>query len=115
MVADFGALVAQSKVWVLESSSIDGFIVMYPKDDALQVDNVAVDPLLHGHGFGGDLLAFAETEAKRRGFTEITLYTNARMTENLSFYPSLGYREISRRNEDGFDRVYFSKSLLQQA
>lgn len=115
MIADFASLVAQKKVWVLDRSDIDGFIVMYPKNDALQVDNVAVDPLLHGQGLGGALLAFAEDEAKRLGITELTLYTNAQMTENLSLYPSLGFREVGRRKEDGLDRVYFSKTLLQQA
>jgi len=88
---------------------------MFLEDDALQVDNVAVDPLLHGNGLGGDLLDFAESEAKRHGLGKITLFTNARMTENLSLYPALGYREIGRRNEEGFDRVYFQKTLLQQA
>ena len=39
------------------------------------------------------------------------LYTNARMTENLSLYPHLGYVEVERREEDGFDRVFFEKGL----
>ncbi len=33
------------------------------------------------------------------------------MHENLRFYPRLGYREVGRRLEDGFRRVYFSKQL----
>jgi hypothetical protein len=33
------------------------------------------------------------------------------MTENLLLYPSLGYHLIDRRREDGFDRVFFRKSL----
>jgi ribosomal protein S18 acetylase RimI-like enzyme len=115
MIADFSTLVDEGKVWVHGAAGLNGFIVMYAAEQSLQVDNVAVDPLLHGNGYGAQLLEFAEAEAKRRGITEITLYTNVHMTENLSFYPSLGYREIGRRNEDGFDRVYFSKSLLQQA
>lgn len=115
MVADFDGLVRNGHVWVLDNTSTTGFIVMFPEGDALQVDNVAVDPIQHGYGFGAELLEFAEDEAQRLGLNEITLYTNIHMTENLSFYPSLGYREIGRRNEDGFDRVYFSKKLLQQA
>ncbi len=114
MLADFSALVSQKKVWVLENRTIDGFIVMFEKNGALQVENVAVDPIKHGNGYGGQLLNHAELEAKRKGISEITLYTNVRMTENLSFYPALGFRETGRRKEDGFDRVYFSKALLQQ-
>jgi len=77
----------------------------------LQIENVAVDPIQHGYGFGAQLLQFAEDEAIRMGLGQITLYTNIHMTENLSFYPSLGFRETGRRREDGFDRVYFAKSL----
>jgi hypothetical protein len=34
------------------------------------------------------------------------------MVENLALYPRLGYREDGRRVEDGFDRVFFSKRLV---
>jgi hypothetical protein len=34
------------------------------------------------------------------------------MTENLSFYPRLGYIEVARRAEHGFNRVFFEKSFL---
>lgn len=33
------------------------------------------------------------------------LYTNEKMTENLSIYPKLGYVEVGRRTENGFNRV----------
>jgi ribosomal protein S18 acetylase RimI-like enzyme len=61
------------------------------------------------------LIAFAEREAARRGFDEITLYTNAQMTENLALYPALGYMEIGRRSEYGFDRVFFRKAIRNRA
>ncbi len=115
MVADFKALIGEGKVWVSDRSPVNGYIVMYARDQALQIENVAVDPAQHGDGFGKALLGFAEAEAKRLNLDEITLYTNVHMTENLSFYPSMGYRETARRCEDGFDRVYFAKKLFQQA
>jgi len=115
MVADFAQLVASHKVWVLEEREIYGFIVMFPKDTALQIENVAVDPIVHGNGYGGKLLAFAESEAKAANLDRITLYTNVHMTENLSFYPSHGYRESGRRAEEGFDRVYFSKEIAMDS
>ncbi len=115
MVADFETLVASGKVWVLDAEGVVGYVVMYPHDGAYQIDNLAVDPMFQGVGYGAQLLQFAEDEAAGQGLEDMTLYTNARMTENLSFYPSHGYREIGRRKEDGFDRVYFGKSLLQKA
>ena len=33
------------------------------------------------------------------------------MTENLKLYPYLGYQELGRWNEDGFDRAFFRKEL----
>lgn len=115
MVADFHALIGAETVWVWDGPPVHGFIVMYSGDQSIQVENVAVDPSCHGSGFGRALLGFAETQAKRLNLHEITLYTNVQMTENLSFYPALGFREMGRRFEDGFDRVYFSKRLGLQA
>lgn len=33
------------------------------------------------------------------------------MTENLSPYPRVGYVEVTRSREHGFDRVFFEKTL----
>lgn len=115
MLADFRSLVKAGRVWVLDEPPVQGFVVMYPVDVTLHVENVAVDPLQHGRGFGGALVNFAESHAAAHAIGQISLYTNVHMTENLSFYPSLGYRETGRRNEDGFDRVYFSKDLPSSA
>lgn len=45
------------------------------------------------------------------GLSEVRLYTNVKMTENLSYYPRRGYREVERRTENGFERVYYSRVL----
>ena len=57
------------------------------------------------------LLDRAERDAVELGFSEVRLYTNEAMTENLSFYPRHGYRETGRAVQDGFRRVYFSKTV----
>ena len=56
-------------------------------------------------------MALAEEEARRRGLREVRLYTNEAMTENLAYYPRLGYTETRRALHDGFRRVFFSKTL----
>ena len=33
------------------------------------------------------------------------------MTENVAWYPHLGYTEVDRRTDGGFDRVFFCKDL----
>lgn len=56
-------------------------------------------------------MAFAETEARRLGLAEISLYTNVVMTENLDFYAHLGFRQTHEVVEDGFHRVYMAKAV----
>ena len=58
---------------------------------------------------GRALIGFAERRARDLGLGSVELYTNALMTENLRYYPRLGYVEYDRRSEHGFDRVYFRK------
>lgn len=111
MIADFHGHLDAGELWVLDLPPVTGYIVMYEKDGALQIDNLAVAPLSHGSGFGRQLLDHAEERAVAAGLPLITLYTNVHMKENLSFYPAHGFSEIARRHEDGFDRVFFSKSL----
>ncbi len=117
MRADHAASIAAGRVHVLdEDGTVRGLIVLDDRPpDALHVASVAVRPDAHGLGFGRALLAYAEAEALRRGFARIELYTNAAMTENLGFYPRLGYEETGRRVEDGYARVYFVKRLEPRA
>ncbi|MDX1423296.1 MAG: GNAT family N-acetyltransferase [Kiloniellales bacterium] len=112
MVADFQAQIAAGQVYVAEADGeVAGFVVLYPRRDHLHVENVAVFPARQGLGLGGALLAFAEQEARRRRLAAVELYTNAKMTENLALYPRLGYREIDRREEAGFSRVFYRKEI----
>ncbi len=112
MAADHGALVAAGEVHVLEEASERlGLIVQRDAGDHLYIDILAVLPAAQHRGIGRQLLGFAEAEARRLGLPALRLFTHARMTENLRFYPRLGYRQIEQRIEDGFDRVHFEKRL----
>ena len=112
MVADFPAQIAVGEVHVLEAErGLQGFIVLRAAADHLFVENVAVRPARQGKGDGRRLMAFAEATARRLDLPAIRLYTNVKMTENLPFYERLGFAEVERRREDGFDRVYFRRSL----
>lgn len=112
MTADFAALVAAGDAYVLlDGAAVTGVLVAVVQPDHVHVESVAVAPAAQGRGHGRTLLAFAEELATRRGLSQTRLYTNAAMTENLALYPRLGYVEVDRRHEDGFDRVYFVKDL----
>ncbi len=112
MDADYAALIEWANVWVLiDGEHLVGSVVTYPDGDHLLLDAVAVAPATQGRGFGSLLLRRAEDDARDAGLAEVRLYTNAAMTENLTFYPRHGYAETHRARQDGFDRVFFSKVL----
>lgn len=113
MVADFAAQIAAGDVHVAtdDDGRFEGFIVFYDEDDHVMLENVAVHPRAAGKGVGRALVGFCENAARQRQLGAVHLYTNEKMTENLSIYPRLGYVEVGRRSEDGFDRVYFEKTL----
>jgi len=112
MLDDYAKRIAGGQVWVLDGASgIVGIVVLEESPDGFLLDNIAVDPGQQGKGFGRVLLAFAETAARHRGFSDIRLYTHALMTENIALYRRIGYVETSRVTEKGFDRVYMTKPL----
>ena len=112
MVADFASQIGDGQVFLaIEAGRAAGFIVCFARPTDYFIENIAVDPISQGKGVGRELMAFAETRAGAMGLTRLELYTNAKMHENLALYPRLGWRETDRRTEDGFDRVYFAKTL----
>jgi ribosomal protein S18 acetylase RimI-like enzyme len=112
MLDDYAARIAQGQAWVLEEAGrILGMLVLDAQADGFLLDNIAVRPECQGGGHGRTLMAFAETEARRRGWHEIRLYTHVLMTENQALYRRLGYVETGRVTEKGFERVYMAKRL----
>lgn len=115
MVADFEDAIKKRIIFVARltqtSTDIAGFVVFFKRGDHIHLENIAVDPQAQGNGVGRALISFVEQSAQAAGCKAIELYTNEKMTENLSLYPKLGYEEIERRQEDGFSRVYFRKEI----
>ncbi len=112
MSADYAALVAAREVWVAErDGAVVGLLVLRLAADHLLLDNVAVSRDVRGTGLGGQLLAFACAHAREHGRTEIRLYTNEAMTENIAYYPRHGFVETHRAVEHGYRRVFFAKHL----
>jgi GNAT superfamily N-acetyltransferase len=112
MSDDYATQIAAGTVWVaVDDGELVGVIVLEDRPEALQVANVAVRPESQGRGVGRALLSFADDEARRRGYDAVILYTNVHMTENVERYPKLGYVEVGRGREHGFDRVFFRKDL----
>lgn len=113
MVADFANQIAagQAHVAISPDGQAVGYVVFYPEGPAMHLEAVAVVPDATGQGIGKLLIQFCENAALRSGLRTVQLYTNQKMVANLSIYPHLGFTEVGRRSEDGFERIYYEKTL----
>jgi len=105
VVSALGAFVAT------RDDRIVGVLVLWPHPDHVLVETLAVAPEEQGRGIGSALLDRAELTAIEAGTNAVRLYTNARMTEALAYYPRRGYAEVGRETVHGFSRVLFEKRL----
>ena len=110
MLRDYGPSVQDGTTWVT-GFPVAAVLTLYPGDDHLLVENIAVHPSAQGRGLGRALMGFAEQEAARRGLPRMTLYTHEVMTKNQAIYDRLGYIEVERRVQDGYRRIYMEKRL----
>jgi len=112
MTADYAQAVRGRQAWAaIQDRQIVGFAVLIAKPGYLLLENVAVLPAAQGRGIGARLLCLAEDHARSLGLSEIRLYTNEAMTENLAYYPRHGYAETHRSEQDGYHRVFFRKPI----
>jgi N-acetylglutamate synthase-like GNAT family acetyltransferase len=114
MSENWAEVIQTQDVLVLrDSERVVGSITFHvdEESDSLKIDNLVVDPTIQGRGYGGFLIKHAELEAQQRGLPSVTLFTNVKMFENIGFYAKLGFKEVDRKVEDGFERVYFYKKL----
>ena len=112
MTADYADLIRQDRVFVLlEAGGYRAVLVLKQEQTTLWIDNVAVHPDHQHRGLGRRLLAYAEQRARAARLAEVRLYTNEHMVENISLYRRLGYQEMERRAEAGFQRVFMRKLL----
>ncbi len=112
MVAAFKRQIELDHVYVVMCRSLfAGYVVFYPEDDHIQLENVAIIPSYAGQGIGKKLIEFVEQKARDLDHQAVELYTNEAMTENLAMYPKLGYVEIERNQQMGFSRVFFRKHV----
>lgn len=115
MTMDYRQAIAEHQVWIMEArSGCVGVLVLMPQSDHMLIYSVVVDPAHQGRGYGRQLMALAERETRRHGLSELRLYTNALMGENIRFYKRIGYSETARhphpKHPDSL-LVFMSKDL----
>ena len=109
---DYGEKVRDACVYVADDEDrVVGLIVLIEAPDHLLIENVAVEPDRQHSGIGRALLNLAEIHARERGLTELRLYTNVVLVDNIRLYTRFGYRETGREITSRFERVNFSKHL----
>lgn len=112
MNADFAAQTMAGQIHVaVHRELLVGYVVFFSVKDCMHLENLAVLPSYSGKGIGKKLIAFVELKARESGKRSIELYTNEAMTENLAMYPKLGFIEIERKQQMGFNRVFFQKII----
>ena len=112
MLQDYATVLREALVTVAEvGGEIVGVLVLSNTAEGLLIENVAVHPTSKRQGVGRALLHHAESEARRLGCSNLYLYTNELMTENIALYARYGYQEYERRQEQGFRRVFMRKAV----
>src|SRR4051812_46433136 len=112
MTADYESIASSGRALLARrGAAVIGMLVTSLEESALLVENLAVLPEARGAGVGSLLLQRAEDLARAAGRTEIRLYTNEAMVENLAYYRRRGFVETHRAAHEGFRRVFFTKTL----
>lgn len=109
---DYRARIAAGEVDVLvDAGGMAGLVVLETDRDPSVLETLAVADRARGLGLGRILVAHAEAASRAAGCRTISLFTHEAMTENQAIYPRLGFVETHRAHQNGFDRVFFAKSL----
>ncbi|HJZ46410.1 MAG TPA: GNAT family N-acetyltransferase [Roseiflexaceae bacterium] len=112
MTADYQQILAVHPVWMMWIDEHPaGVLVLLHEPDAMLIYSVAVAPAYQKRGHGRRLLEWAEAEARRSGYAQIRLFTNALMTQNIALYTQLGYTETSREPYQGLTLVHMRKPI----
>lgn len=113
MNQDYTEVLLNNTVYVVEASQIIGVLVVKVLPPRLFIENIAVLPDFQGRGIGKQLLDMSERVAKTNQCCVLSLYTNTAMTENISWYQSIGFQTTETKVVDGYHRVYMEKQILE--
>ncbi|MBL8560735.1 MAG: GNAT family N-acetyltransferase [Gemmobacter sp.] len=122
MRADLAAAQAAGQLWVAGAgegtgaglgtgAAVTALMVCFAQGEELELDILAVAPEAQGQGLGAALEGHAEALARASGLRAVTLYTNAAMTGAQRLYDRLGFQLVERRQQDGFDRLFYRKAI----
>lgn len=113
MMVDYAVAVRDHLIDVLESDgTIIALIELVPEPRCLVIENIAVLPAHAGRGHGRRLMAHADRVAADHRLGRVRLYTNRKMTRNISLYQQLGFAiDHEEVKDDGRTIVHMSRSV----
>lgn len=76
---------------------------LVPGHDDLHVRRLAVLPELQGRGIGRAMMAWAESEAVRRGLGAVAIGVRIALRGNVAFFRRLGYEVVAEHAHPGYD------------
>jgi ribosomal protein S18 acetylase RimI-like enzyme len=88
---------------VLESGGVIAGVVLWNEDEgAFYISRLSVHPERRGQGIARALMEEAEREARRQGFSRMTLGVRLELEENRRFFRSCGFVDALLRSHEGF-------------
>jgi ribosomal protein S18 acetylase RimI-like enzyme len=82
------------------------------EDNSYYICGLAVFPNYRNNGIGGQLMAFAEHQAKHKGFSKLSLIVFEQNQGAKRLYERLGYREIRREAIVSHPLIHYSGDAL---
>jgi ribosomal protein S18 acetylase RimI-like enzyme len=79
-----------------------GTVLWEEEDGALYVSRVSVNPDYRRQGIARALMDEAEREARRQGFSRMTLGVRLELEENRRLFRSCGFEDLEFRSHEGF-------------
>jgi ribosomal protein S18 acetylase RimI-like enzyme len=114
MVADYAAAIRDHRIDLYERDGrLIGSVETREEPDRLFVVSLAIDPEFQGQGLGLELLAHAESLARKSGYGEVRLLTNGLMESNVGFYQRRGYAIYEREAHERYGSVVHLRKALR--
>lgn len=101
--ATIAAQSASTEVWAIGHPPI-ACVFLTPRDDALYIGKLAVDPATQGQGHARTLIHLAETRARALGLPALELQTRVELTANHAIFARLGFHQTAATAHPGYDR-----------
>ena len=111
--ADIATQAATGEIWVIGAPAV-ACVFLTPKQNALYLGKLAVDPVVRRMGYARRLIGVAEGRAHTLGLPALELWTRIELVENHATFRALGFVKTGSHAHAGFDRattLIFTKRL----